>query len=37
MNRRYIPVVVLLALAAAALHLALLDRGHHGDTGIFRD
>jgi len=37
MNRRYIPVVVLLALAAAALHLALLDRGHHGDTGVFRD
>ncbi len=37
MNRRTIPVVLLLALAAVALHLALLDRGHHGDTAVFRD
>lgn len=37
MNRRYIPVVLLFALAAVALHLALLDRGHHGDTAVFRD
>lgn len=37
MSRRYIPVALLFAFAAVALHLALLDRGHHGDTAVFRD
>lgn len=28
---------LLVAVAAVALHVVLVDRGHHGDTGVFRD
>jgi len=30
-------IALTVAVAAVGLHLALLDRGHHGDTGVFRD
>ena len=35
--RRNTTIALLATVVGIGLHLALLDRGHHGDTAVFRD